>query len=258
MIGKHGLVMLFGVWAAVCQAVWPADWADHRSLGRFRLYADYPLDESRDVVAQLRQLERDLAGALDLPETSEPVHLILFRDRSSYERYMDRYFRGAPERRAMFIKGSMPGWVFAYRNPDLPTDLRHETVHALLHAQMPAVPLWLDEGIAEYYEVPAESRVYDNPYLSRVKRDAWLLRVPSLSELEQLEDMRQMDATDYEAAWSWVHFLLHGPPEVRRVLTAYLTDLREQRAAGTLHERLQAAIPGLEKQYLKHFRTWRR
>ena len=31
-------------------------------------------------------------------------------------------------------------------------DLRHECTHALLHAALPYVPLWLDEGLASLYE----------------------------------------------------------------------------------------------------------
>ena len=199
-----------------------------------------------------------MVTALRIEATQEPVHLLLFRDQASYDQYMKHYFQGAPTRRAMFIKGSMPGWVFAYQNADYEIDLRHETVHALLHSDLPHVPLWLDEGLAEYYEVPATDRVYGNPYLPAVQREAWLWRVPPLRQLEELQDMSRMGIAEYRAAWSWVHFLLHGPPDAQRVLVEYLADLRVQRAPGSLHDRLRAAIPDVEKQYLKHFRNWRR
>ena len=54
----------------------------------------------------------------------------------------------------------------AYRNPEFGNDLRHECTHALLHAVLPAVPLWLDEGLAKYFEVQRASRAYGHPYLS--------------------------------------------------------------------------------------------
>ncbi|GIT30210.1 MAG: hypothetical protein Ct9H300mP1_22560 [Planctomycetaceae bacterium] len=34
-----------------------------------------------------------------------------------------------------------------------PEDLRHEFTHGVLHSSLKRVPLWLDEGLAEYFEV---------------------------------------------------------------------------------------------------------
>lgn len=244
--------------ATVRGVVSAADWVDQRQVGRFHLLADYSLDGSDRLLADLHQLERDMTAALGLSAGRDPIHLILFRDQASYDRYMGYYFRGAPARRALFIKGSMPGWVFAYQSADHETDVRHETVHALLHDALPDVPLWLDEGLAEYYEQAAGQRVSDNPYLSATKWDAWLRRVPSLTALEALRDVNRMQADDYRAAWAWVHFMLHGPPAARRVLVEYLADLRTHPGPVSLSERLQAAVPDLERQYLNHFRGWRR
>jgi hypothetical protein len=258
MIGRSLHLSLFLVMAMFCRAAHGEDWVDQRREGRFQLYANFSLDGSNPLVAELRQLERDMATALGLKTTGEPVHLILFRDQASYDRYLEHYFRGAPARRALFIKGSMPGWVFAYQNTDYEIDLRHETVHALLHSELPNVPLWLDEGLAEYYEVAADRRVYESPYLSTVKWEASFLRVPSLGALEALHDVSRMGQADYRAAWSWVHFMLHGPPDAHRALVDYLADTREHRRPGSLNDRLRTTVPDLEKQYLKHFRSWHR
>ncbi len=258
MIGRLPHFSLFLVMVFVCSAACAEDWADQLQAGRFQLHANFSLDGCEQLVAELQQLQRDMASALGSNATQEPVHLFLFRDQASYDRYMKRYFEGAPARRAMFVKGSMPGWVFAYQNADYEIDLRHETAHALLHSELPIVPLWLDEGLAEYYEVAADARVYDNPHLSTTKWEAWLYRVPSLRRLEELQDMSRMGKAEYRAAWSWVHFMLHGPRDAQRVLVEYLADMRDHRTAGTLNDRLHAAMPDLEKQYLKHFRSWHR
>lgn len=251
--------LLLAVFVA-CRVAGGADWTDQRQAGRFQLHADYSLDSSDALISELEQLQRDMGAALGVPNpgAASPIHLILFQDRPSYDRYMERYFPGAPARRAMFIQGSAPGWVFAYRHPNFEVDLRHETVHALLHSELSTVPLWLDEGIAEYYEVAAEARVYGNAYLPATRRNAWGVRVPALSRLESLEDMSRMGTPEYQDAWSWVHFMLHGSPDAHRVLVDYLADLRVQRNAGRLEDRLHAAVPDLEQQYLKHFRNWHR
>ena len=47
-----------------------------------------------------------------------------------------------------------PGWTRGKTDLRVRTDLRHELTHALLHGVLQDVPLWLDEGLAVYFELP--------------------------------------------------------------------------------------------------------
>jgi hypothetical protein len=255
-IHRYSFLLVGGLLA--CRVLCAEDWTDQRQVGRFELRANFPLDNCEHLIRELQRLECDLTSTLRINATTMSIHIILFRDKASYERYMKHYFEGAPARRAMFVQGTKPGWVFAYQNADYEIDLRHETTHALLHSQLPVVPLWLDEGLAEYYEVSSDARVYDNPHLTAVKWETWFFRVPSLERLERLRDMRQIGKAGYRAAWSWVHFMLHGPPDAHQVLVEYLADIHDNKPPGNLSDRMYAAIPDLEKQYIRHFRNWRR
>lgn len=239
-----------------CGVSLAGDWADQRQVGDFRVMATFSLDGHQPLLEELQRLDDELSQIVPRPDAPQPIYLILFHDEPTYRGYLQQYFAGIPYRRAMFIQGSAPGWVFAYLNSRYATDLRHETTHALLHGRLPRVPLWLDEGLAEYFEVPAASRSHANPYLAATRRSSWLGQVPVLADLEQLDDTQLMRQADYRAAWSWVHFLLHGPPAARRVLGEYLADLRHDPAATMLHERLPPVLPDLERQYGRHFRGW--
>lgn len=232
------------------------DWTDQRDFGRFQLRANFPLSGHDPLIEQLQQLDRDIQALLERPPATTPVHLILFADRDSYATYLNRYFPGAPIRRALFIQGSAPGWVFAYQNNDYEVDLRHETTHALLHSQIPNVPLWLDEGLAEYFEVPSSQRVYGHPHLAKVRWNVRFFRPASLESLEALEDVREMGPAEYRAAWAWVHFLLHGPAAGRETLVQYFADLETPSSAERLAPRLRAAVPNLESAWQDHFRNW--
>ena len=247
---------------AVTLAQWPvvadaADWVEESTAGNFRIHAEFPLSAYPQLVPELTRLERDLTASLALGPTREPIHLFLFRDKASFTRYMERYFEGAPTRRALFIKGKGPGWVFAYRNPQFEIDVRHESTHALLHSRLPMVPLWLDEGLAEYFEVAEAERAHGNPHLSPTRWAARFYRAGSLRELEELRGVRQMGKSEYRAAWAWIHFLLHGPSAARDVLITYLRDIAADVPPGRFSERLGSAMPDSQKRFLRHFRSWR-
>jgi hypothetical protein len=183
-------------------------------------------------------LQRDLCALLDIPPAQEWIEVYLFRDRASYERYMRRHLPELPTRRALYVKRGGPGMVFAYRDAELGADLRHETTHALLHAVLPSVPLWLDEGLAEYFETPRHRRPQGHPYLADARKalaDGPPNREPAgdddwatLETLEALGPSEMMEAAEYKAAWAWTHWMLNGPELAGRQLRQYLADLRGQ------------------------------
>src|SRR5947209_8380306 len=46
--------------------------------------------------------------------------------------------------------------VYTFNGDHIRQDLRHELTHALLHSVLKDVPLWLDEGLAEFFELPPD------------------------------------------------------------------------------------------------------
>ena len=235
-----------------------ADWTDSRVAGPLICRADFSLTPDESTLRELAQLQLDLVRQLGIPPAAEPIEVYLFHDRATYARYISRFVPGAPYRRAIYAKGRGPGRVFAYRGEQFETDLRHECTHALLHAALPSVPLWLDEGLAGCFELPAERRALDSPHLAGVSADARCGIVPSLEALEKKGKLAEMGQIEYRDAWAWVHFMLYGPAPARQALTAYLADLRQQTAAEELGPRLRDRMPDLEEQFAKHFQTWRR
>jgi hypothetical protein len=150
--------------------------------------------------------------------------------------------------------------IYAYRKPDLDVDLRHECTHAVLHGVLPVVPLWLDEGLAKYFEVPAEQRASGHPYFDDLKWK-WSLRlgmIRTIETLEQRQELSEMDAADYRSAWAWVHFMLHGPQPAHQALVNYLACYQQHTPAGKLSLRLAQAVPNPTQQMVQHFKHWHR
>jgi hypothetical protein len=225
--------------------------------GEFYIHADFSLKQCASLVAELATLRKDLEQSLQLPKSREPIHLFLFAEQETYQDYLRIHFPKAPDRRALFIKARGPGMVFAHCGTDFEIDVRHECTHAVLHSALPDLPLWLDEGLAEYFEVAAENRRDGNSHATAVKGLAKLSELPRLDDLEALTDINQLGRREYREAWAWSHFCLEGPPAAKQELQGYLND----RAAGTptesLGRRLQRRIPRMEEVAREHFANLR-
>jgi hypothetical protein len=233
-------------------------WVDWRVAGPFVCRADFSLEGQEGLLGDLAQLQYDLVRYLGIPPAREPIQLYLFGDQGTYRQFLGRHLPDVSYRRALYVKSGGVGMVFAYRSRQFAVDIRHECTHALLHASLPMVPLWLDEGLAEYFEAASGQRVFDNPYLSRIRWNARLGIVPSLDNLEDMEDLSEMGGTEYRNAWAWTHFLLHGPPEARQELVRFLGDIHAHAPPGLLSQRLRHRTPNLRHRFATHFRNWKR
>jgi hypothetical protein len=249
---------LLGILLAAAGPVRAAEWTDTRTAGPFVCRADFSLADQQGLLQDLTRLQADLTRALGIRPAAEPIEVYLFHDRATYARYLAGYLPGVPYRRALYAKGRGPGRVFAYRGEQFEIDLRHECTHALLHAALPRVPLWLDEGLAVYFQLPERQRAFDNPHLQRLREDARLGVVPSLEALEKLDALGDMRLAEYRDSWAWVHFMLHGPAAAQEELAAYVAGLRGPSPPPALSGRLRQRMPDVQQRFLEHFRTWRR
>jgi hypothetical protein len=231
-------------------------WIDARQLGPFVCQAAFSLADCDHLLAELPELQRELSRTLGVPAARHPIQIHLFADAQQHQAYLAQHFPNVPYRRALFVKSEGAGAVYAYRQPDLAVDLRHECTHALLHAVLRDVPIWLDEGLAEYFEVPANERAFRHPYFDSLK---WNLRLGIVRPIETLEGrdaLANMAAVDYRYSWAWVHFMLHGPEPAHRTLVAYLAELRQSPSAGELSEKLALAVPDPSTRLVQHFKHW--
>jgi hypothetical protein len=143
--------------------------------------------------------------------------------------------------------------VYVHWGDRVGEDLRHELTHGYLHSVTPNVPLWLDEGIAEYFEPPRGHQGRNAPHLAllakRFRDRTW---APDLRRLESLADVSQMRQLDYAESWLWVHFLLETSRDRLAMLQAYLAELRRSATAPPLSQVVYAAEPAPEEPLLRH------
>ena len=202
----------------------------------------------------------------------EPTTLVVFRDHPSFTEFAPRdrrgkrqlniggYFSDAPDRKYLVLP------VFGDRRVTYET-VFHEYTHYVVSRNFRDVPLWLSEGLAEFYstfELDDEGRATVGKVpSSRV----WTLSTERLRPLRALlgaeSGSRQFGSTDaglfYAQSWLFVHFMTLSDGGKRQgQIVRYLELLTETKsveaaareAFGTTLEALDRELP----RYIEDFR----
>jgi hypothetical protein len=206
----------------------------------------------------LADLRDQVHKELQLPTANTLIQVHLFDDRQRYESFMRMRYPDLPKRRAFFVAqprsvgGSEDLLVYTFWGERIRQDLRHELTHALLHSVLKDVPLWLDEGLAEYFEVPPDAHGINGHHLEQIQLTGGAPFKPDLARLEELSQVQQMTPAEYREAWAWVHLMLRDRPEAKVVLTQYLQQLRVNPNPGPLQPRLASVYPNGEEALSQH------
>ena len=223
---------------------------------------DFDIDRKLPLFRELEHLRDQVCKELKVSPSDKVIKVYLFRNKTNYEQYMSKRYSYLPNRRAYFITGvaKRPNdleelMVFTYWSGQIQQDLRHEITHALLRSDLKDVPLWLDEGLAEYYEVPHDWDGINYQHLDKIVFGTDNAFRPNLAKLEQLRKVDDMNSPEYREAWAWTHWMLHGDARARQVLITYLHELKRNPNPGLLGPRLRAAVPNPEQAMLHHIRA---
>ena len=111
-----------------------------------------------------------LSRRLGLPNSDEPIHVYLFESGERFKHFMQDLpipifptagrFSSKPTRNCRCTPSGATGW---------PRTLRHEVTHAYVHSAVPDLPLWLDEGLAKFYEAPAREQGINRQLLNQLR-----------------------------------------------------------------------------------------
>lgn len=251
-----GLGLQTGGILITCSGKEPRQWPIELQVGRFKIHADFDVSTSADLPLELSDLAADVSSVLGIETSQQPVHVVLFASASEYQRYMRNYFPQLPQRRALFIQDRGPGMLFAHWHADIASDLRHEITHALLNDSSQALPLWLDEGLAKYFEAERNTRFDGHVYLTEVGQRATRGMVPSLQQLEAIDQLSQFHEPQYRDSWAWGHFLIHRSAATRELLKRTLAQYRSGMDSLPLSRQLALLSSDMAGEFLSHFRAF--
>ncbi|MFN7448223.1 MAG: DUF1570 domain-containing protein [Pirellula sp.] len=231
---------------------WPASW----SAGWLQVHTTTTDQQLATWTHRLTTLPIEIEQALAIKLENANIRLVVLANETEFDHYLKKNFPGLPKRRALFVQNRGPGLVFTYMHSDWLTDARHECTHALLHASGIKLPLWLDEGLAEYFEVESTEKGSHPTHRHAVESQLRYGQVVQIEDFEQNQNATTLSPKEYRDAWSIVAFLLNHNEESKNALRAYIEDLRTGAAAGLLSRRLPAKSRSeWRDNYLQFFRS---
>jgi tetratricopeptide (TPR) repeat protein len=218
-----------------------AGWVSVRSRN-FTVVGEAPEKDLRRVAARLEEFRAALARLI--PEGPKdayaPTTVVVFRDDASYLPFKP-VLQGQT---ASYVAGYFqPGAEVNYITLALDSDwsrgpastLLHEYTHLVVNNYFRAAPLWLKEGLAEFYSTARLSkdrrRVWTGAELpTRVRqlRGAQLIPLRTLFEVEQGSPYYSEAGKRglfYAQSWALAHFILNGDGGSRRARLPRFVEL---------------------------------
>ena len=146
--------------------------------------------------------------------------------------------------------------------------VRHEGFHQFVHSALPEIPIWFNEGCAEFFAAGTKGRFSARitpgaVHLGRLRRLRSSLKAnvdfTPLNKLLVMDHRTFMKKAGlhYAQAWAIVHYLRKGDRgRMEEVFDDYVNALRKGASAEEAYNQVIAPIRvRLERQYLEHVRT---
>ncbi len=209
------------------------EWIELRTAN-FTLFSSAGEKETRRLATDLERL-RDALAQLSPGLTLRspyPTYIFVFRNADAFRSYQ-RLYNGKPlDSAGYFLSRELANYVTidADQRGDERAIIYHEYLHYVLRNNYTSLPLWLNEGMAEYYSTfqvtDAEARIG----LPIPEHVLWLRRnrlIPFTTLFAVNTDSPEYNETSrrgafYSQSWALVHYLLSGSPERRQQASEYL------------------------------------
>ncbi len=258
----HAAALAVTLWAAAVPAgALPSpksSWIEVHTAS-FTLFSEAGERKTREIgedLERLRDALSQLSPGLTLSSPT-PTYIFVFKDAPSFQAYQ-RTYNGKPvDSGGYFLGRQLANYVAI--NGDQHGDERaiiyHEYLHYLMHTNFAALPLWLNEGLAEYYSTFQVARDEARIGLPIPEHILWLRQhalIPFATLFAVTDKSPEYNETDrrggfYAESWALVHYMISGNPERRRQASEYLRLVQ----AGTPPDQIFAKAFGTDPAVLQ-------
>jgi thioredoxin-like negative regulator of GroEL len=213
--GAAGFVLL----VAIVGGAKPAQWYELRSE-HFHVLTDAQPKKAEKIIQKLeefRSLLSQMFGGIRL-DPPIPTTVIMFKNSKSIRPYQRLGPDGKPMKNAGFMRSGTER-MYLVINLSAPEPIKtafHEYIHLVMHLSADNLPVWLDEGVAEFYE---ETEIRGRAFkVGFFQAGSWQLM--RRSRLIPLEVFQRVDRHSdyytqerkrhvfYAQSWLFVHYLM--------------------------------------------------
>ena len=225
--------------------------------GYCEISGESPVNDFLPLMDEIQATMGDMQEILGLSELSAPTRIHIYASQYELEKEIRKRSRLLPYRRAYFFDDSKGKelCILVKHTDYIAYDLRHACTHAFIHSHCPDAPLWLDEGLAEYFEPTRTEQGYQPRHINRLMRmvntSQWK---PNLNRLNKLDKSVVYDLTveQYAESWLWAHFLINYSDQSRLLLKSWLKDYENLETPPPLSEQLLKLYPDCEERVYKY------
>lgn len=215
----------------VCPARGGPQWYELTSP-HYLLRSDLPPDSARAELVKFEALYDILARfafAAKTAPVSDPIQVVLFRNGSEYHAISKRWSAGRFNHDSADPEDTPVIAMFGDFDNQVSHTLPHELSHFFIARYLPSAPLWLNEGLATYYETTRYSAgrvVFGHARPDHLRLLAEL-GMPPLQELlfGSAATFYKEPTIHYAGAWLLTHLLSQGPGHQRAQFYSFLNAL---------------------------------
>jgi hypothetical protein len=227
----------------------------------YTIYTDLPKDEAREIAKHMDgvfgEYTRRLSGAGFSATVRMELPLYLFSTQSAYVNFLAQNgINGQNSAGMFFVMPKVQGlaaWTGDQSRMQMLHTLQHEGFHQFAFLRIGgALPIWANEGLAEYFgdallvrgrfvtglvdpsrlafvkaAIKADKAIPFNAMIGMSSRQ-WSFNVASGSPIGHLQ---------YAQAWSMVHFLVHAKPAYQQAFMRYLQQIKLGRPSEAAFEK---------------------
>jgi len=243
-------------------------WLSVRSKN-FLLVGNGNEKQIRQVAVRLEQFREVFAQLFPkaVHTTPTPTTVIVFKSDDSYRPFKPNanvagYFQSGPDVNYITLTTELRGAQDPF------TVIFHEYTHLLINNTSPNVPLWFNEGLAEYYstfsmsedtQVVLGSPISSHVYLLRENKMLPLRTLFKVDEKSPYYNERNKQSIFYAESWALMHYLILGKngervPQMANFLKQISENVPLEQA---FQQAFAMSFEALEKElreYIKHDR----
>ena len=240
------------------------EWSELRTAN-FTLFTDAGETNTRRIAADLERLRdvlSQLAPGVALSSPT-PTYIFVFKNASAFEPYQRTYAGKPMASGGYFLSTELANYVAINgdRRGDERSIIYHEYLHYVLRNQFAELPLWLNEGLAEYYSTFEAAGDEAKIGLPIVEHVAWLRKnplIPLTSLFAVGEESKEYNESSrrgafYAESWALVHYLISGNPERRQQAAEYLRLAQAGAPPGQIFQQAFGADPATLERELRRY-----